>query len=507
MPDYGWGQIPQAMANVTGNALNMAQMQQHAGVLREQEIAARQANQLGAINLQRAMEQDKRDNEVIPVSEHPAFKSLPVEAQNNVIQSFSKGGYGEYQNGMLIGSRKNIARYLQDVSTNTDALEQTLVKPMVNQANAGYQKAFQDYQKIQEKFNAGQATQQEMDQAKGAADTAYGQLASTLNRGQVALAKSQMSKVLMDLQSSGQFQKLPADVQITINAAYEIGDTKTFSATLEQQAAIQAKKAEYVKLGQGETLINPATNEVIAKGAPKDVNLQMVGHTPDGKPVNFNPVTGKQEVEGKEYTGVVKPRVEVQSFYSIQQTPNGLVAVNNRDPSKMINLGITKPITVAQQDAIEAVLNLQDSLKQVKSNYDKSFVGPVQGRVGGAAGATGIGTTPKEQQFRAQTAELNRILYALSGKQINEQEMKRLEPFLPNVNDSDVKFTSKMIEFERNLAVMLKNKIQVAKSSGGGTNVASTESTAPSYSKEDLEFTARKYGMTVEQVKAKLGVK
>jgi len=87
--------------------------------------------------------------------------------------------------------------------------------------------------------------------------------------------------------------------------------------------------------------------------------------------------------------------------------------------------------------------------------FDPSFVGPIEGLFRGTFREfTGIGLTEKEQTFRALLFDIaNSILYLKSGKQINQQEFKRIQAVLPTPKSPDKGFLAKM----KNLQVELAN--------------------------------------------------
>jgi hypothetical protein len=437
MADYGnpWAQIPQALQNVTVNATNMQKMQQDAEMMREQKINLQQQNQLGAINLQKAMEEQARKNEVVPLSEHPTFKNLPVEAQNNITQSFVGGKYGQYKDGMLTGRRQDISRFMQDMSMNTDALEQVLIKPMVNQANAGYQKAFQDYQKVSEKFKSGQATQQELDAAKGAADSAYGQLSSTMNRGQTALAKSQMSKTLMDLQASGQLQALPPELQLTIQSAYQTGNVQAFQTALEKYTEIQAKKAEFVKVSQGEKVIDPVTKQVIAQGeakTPNEIELQIRANAGDQQAkqilnqIQADKIRVAQESRPKDM-GEASAKLrkefnnlqEIKDYNNIKTKYNGMVVA-------LQEANTSKNLVAADQALITLFNKMTDPNSVVReSEYARTGANiPLINQIKGKANkiiSGGAGLTPEERTAIVRMGKLFMGTYQNNYNQRTEE--------------------------------------------------------------------------------------
>jgi len=145
----------------------------------------------------------------------------------------------------------------------------------------------------------------------------------------------------------------------------------------------------------------------------------------------------------------------------IIQTDQGYMIVDKNNPDHQVKLNINKPMTATQQDTVEKIKTLKDTIRQIGTLYKKDYVGMLQGRAGAVKTKTGLGTDEKEQMFRARTAELMKMVYALSGKQINQQEMERLRPFIPEVNDSDIAFETKLKAFETQLDEVIANKVEV----------------------------------------------
>lgn len=92
--------------------------------------------------------------------------------------------------------------------------------------------------------------------------------------------------------------------------------------------------------------------------------------------------------------------------------------------------------------------SLEFALDKVANSYADDFVGPVSSRTGrGKQYLEGL-STPEAADFYGNVSDLrNQLVYLRSGKQINEQEYKRLLESLPNENLSPTDFKRKFNNF------------------------------------------------------------
>jgi hypothetical protein len=223
---------------------------------------------------------------------------------------------------------------------------------------------------------------------------------------------------------------------------------------------------------QGVEFPGAASPDEVMRMEPSAFKSYMGGFFGGGGSKTGKPPSVKEQVMGKYIAGdemtereqeyVNKQlRVAPPGGKQIVQTDQGYMIVDKNNPDYQEKLNINKPMTATQQDTVEKIKTLQDTIGQIKTLYKKDYVGMVQGRKGAMATAIGIGTDAQEQMFRAKTAELMKMVYALSGKQINQQEMERLRPFIPEVNDSDIAFETKVKAFKNQLDDVLANKLEV----------------------------------------------
>jgi hypothetical protein len=85
----------------------------------------------------------------------------------------------------------------------------------------------------------------------------------------------------------------------------------------------------------------------------------------------------------------------------------------------------------------------------------------------------------KRAEFRALTHNLfNTIIYLRSGKQINEEEAKRLLDELPTMNISPVAFQAKIKKFSWELDSIQRGKVRELKGAGY-RNVGGSQKSGP----------------------------
>jgi len=118
-----------------------------------------------------------------------------------------------------------------------------------------------------------------------------------------------------------------------------------------------------------------------------------------------------------------------------------------------------KSMTGEMLDKEDAYTNLGFSAKKVREFYSDDLVGPVSARIGrGKQYVEGI-STPEAANFYSQLSDLkNQIIYLKSGKQINENEYKRLLDALPNEYMSPTDFKTRLGNFEQIYSTIMDNR-------------------------------------------------
>ena len=143
--------------------------------------------------------------------------------------------------------------------------------------------------------------------------------------------------------------------------------------------------------------------------------------------------------------------------FSIKPLPGG----GNLQPK------VSPTIPTEQTTALQQVGTLKEALAQVTDLYDESYVGPIAGPAGKVADNWGVMPDSKRTEFRALNANLyNTIIYLRSGKQINEEEAKRLLDELPTMNISPTAYQAKLKKFTWELNSIERGKLRELKKAG-----------------------------------------
>lgn len=189
--------------------------------------------------------------------------------------------------------------------------------------------------------------------------------------------------------------------------------------------------------------------------------LLLNNHTGETKAVpnplgSLAPKTGKKEADG----GYIIPRgLDPETGRPVYSMSKKLgLFYDDGKPFKGSPSGLTlKPLPADQIQKEMDFASLKFSLDRVKGSYNPDYVGPFDARFGKGKQYFDSTADPAAADFYGNLADLrNQLLYLRSGKQINEQEYKRLLAALPNENLSSVDFDKKLSNFEELYNTMTK---------------------------------------------------
>ena len=114
-----------------------------------------------------------------------------------------------------------------------------------------------------------------------------------------------------------------------------------------------------------------------------------------------------------------------------------------------------QPIPEGTQKELTSIASLQGSISEIKKNFKKEFLGPLQGTDIDLSVRRTFGTqmgrpvSDQEITFRQNLDGLaNKLIYLRSGAQINENEFARLWKELPHATDEAKVFQSGLRRFE-----------------------------------------------------------
>lgn len=220
--------------------------------------------------------------------------------------------------------------------------------------------------------------------------------------------------------------------------------------------------------GQFVDAVKSGVDPEIAKAA------MALSQKPEGKWEDWGYGQKRNSMTGQIEKIPVKPE---EDKYQIVDTDQGLMRVNKNNPQDITPLGLRKKMTAEQQDTVEKIQTLGGIADNLSALYKPEYTGKLQGGISGKVREwTGLGMGDQEASFRSQTAELIKAAYALSGKQISVQEMERLKPFIPQVDDSDIMYTTKLDNFRKELSTILDRKMKLFKGEMPGSD---TQAPAP----------------------------
>ena len=139
----------------------------------------------------------------------------------------------------------------------------------------------------------------------------------------------------------------------------------------------------------------------------KEPNKQLVGHTPDGKPVNYNPETGIQTVDGNIYTGRVVPKIEKIVKEDLTPGQTATIAHNIRQELK------ANPIVRDYQDVGGRFQVMQSALEESKTT--KNMVATDQALITLFNKMTDPQSVVRESEYRRTPEDIG-LINRIKGK-------------------------------------------------------------------------------------------
>lgn len=142
----------------------------------------------------------------------------------------------------------------------------------------------------------------------------------------------------------------------------------------------------------------------------------------------------------------------------ITDEEGNVLAVNPR--GGMTDTGIKKrPLIPASQVNEMAILQTTlDDIANVEKYSAWKYAGMIKGRVGANKEKTGIAVNEQEQNARTAVATLKKNLFDIGGKVLTGNELKILEPYIPEMTDPEPVFKIRLENFKREYNLILKNK-------------------------------------------------
>ena len=136
-------------------------------------------------------------------------------------------------------------------------------------------------------------------------------------------------------------------------------------------------------------------------------------------------------------------------------------------------------ITAGDRDFLTQAEGLSKIISDIESGYDESYVGPIQGRVGGIQSVT-TGNTPEEASFRASVSSLkNQLLKMRSGAAVTPSEFDRILTELPNESDPEENFLAKLQKTKENINLLKTTRMSLQGDGARPSNGSSSTQISP----------------------------
>lgn len=164
-------------------------------------------------------------------------------------------------------------------------------------------------------------------------------------------------------------------------------------------------------------------------------------------------------------------------FFQILDGNGQIVAFFNPKTNTVVNppvAGRKSPISAEEREKAGNAEGMIEDLTRLKELAAKNegMIGPVAGAVTSAASNVFPVGEDRNEILQLTKSLANRLIYLRSGKQINEQEYKRLAQTLPRVTQPTQKFFVNLGRFEKemNQAISRNAAVNSPAPAGGSTN-------------------------------------
>jgi len=228
-------------------------------------------------------------------------------------------------------------------------------------------------------------------------------------------------------------------------------------------------------------------------------------------------VSRANAAETRRHHGVMENKP--QSGFSMTTNPDGTMSLNYGTPAKneLEKKVINEEDAIARLDEIEKNANSRNLTYQ---NQARNAILDVKSKLGGEM-------TPQEKAFRdsmtdtrqATLTNLNKTIHELSGTAMGVKEAERIMATMPNMDDAPDVFDRKLqnsMRLTREAIARHKGALGQQpgplpdRQAGLPPNTPRTAPTAvaePPITMKDLEYTAAKHGITIEEVKRRMDVR
>ncbi len=334
---------------------------------------------------------------------------------------------------------------------------------------------------------------------------AYGNFGANIGDVLSKLAMLQKQKALQD-EAMGLYQQnynpvginvaqptpmLSKDGLPTMNFPQTSLETQKGEMSFDYPKALQmsianpfARQALQDNLTQQKTLsdIQEQQANAYAKTNPQEKFTGDFGNFLKAKGSQFKDLGEAWDTYQKEALGIYGKKEEIKSKYKAQKDGKAISSYVSEDGYKKtiwrnpdgtlvelqskekVKPNQESPSTQKESAKLSTLQELSNTIRQsIKPDYLGGVASGISGNgMGGLTGALREATgyiSDDEAQFRANVQSLkNQLLYLRSGAQINENEYQRLLKELPDLNQPENVFTSRLDAFDKQLNDLLKPK-------------------------------------------------
>lgn len=257
------------------------------------------------------------------------------------------------------------------------------------------------------------------------------------------------------LQKTGDVEQFGQVLAPALKPFKAVGRQATAGQRLAQAADIQAG------------LAGPGREQFLAGGGPQAVTELLGGAGEEGRKLLAGQISGERAIlKGVtlgEDIGTLQETAPGSGEFQVL-TIGGEEVRGRKKPGVEINLG--KPASASERTAIAGTRATIDSLNNLKSLFDASFVGPVAGRAARAKNIFGLNPEVQAEFIAATAAFKNQVIKDITGAQMSEKEATRILSQVPQETDASSVWTAKWKQTIQNMERVNKRKIEVLRQSG-----------------------------------------
>lgn len=162
----------------------------------------------------------------------------------------------------------------------------------------------------------------------------------------------------------------------------------------------------------------------------------------------------------------VVPDESSSTGFSFKDLESGQFFGEAPKPSSLVSINLPKPASASERTAIAEGEAAIDSLNNIKSLFDASFVGPIAGRAGTVGELFGANTLERSEFIAATAAFKNQIIKEITGAQMSEIEANRILKQVPDVNNPPSVWQARWNQSLKNIEFLQIRRNEILRKSG-----------------------------------------